>query len=310
MHLGKLDLNLLVVFEALWRLPNVSRTAAELTVAQSTVSSSLARLREVFDDPLFTWDGEAMQPSTKAYALAESVGLIVERSKSLLHSEGFGGMVRRHETIASIDYVFAVLGEPLCRELDLTSPGATIGFVDINRHILATLRSQTIATFVMPQGAPGTLGLRYKPLFSDHYVLVRSRLEPSDVRSASRPNALTLQEFLAFPKVLFSLDALTVQSHEMTALMASGADITVKMLTPSYLSISSILQNSNMISVIPSNILKIAKTSDILEIVPCEIDFPTLNIGLYWDPAFDKDPFHQWMRGVLTKVLQSSFQND
>ena len=51
--LSQVDLNLLVVFEAVFRERHVANAAKRLHVSPSAVSHGLGRLRELFDDPLF-----------------------------------------------------------------------------------------------------------------------------------------------------------------------------------------------------------------------------------------------------------------
>jgi len=60
------DLNLLRIFDAVWRHRNLSRAATELELTQSTLSHALGRLREQLDDPLFVRTGHGMQPSARA----------------------------------------------------------------------------------------------------------------------------------------------------------------------------------------------------------------------------------------------------
>ena len=52
--LSRLDLNLLVCLQVLMQELSVTRTAHRLCLSQSAVSKSLAKLREQFNDPLFT----------------------------------------------------------------------------------------------------------------------------------------------------------------------------------------------------------------------------------------------------------------
>lgn len=52
------DLNLLIVFEAVYTAGNVSHAAKRLGLSQPTLSNSLNRLRELLDDPLFVRSGQ------------------------------------------------------------------------------------------------------------------------------------------------------------------------------------------------------------------------------------------------------------
>jgi DNA-binding transcriptional LysR family regulator len=65
-----LDVGMLRTFDALMRERSVSRAAARLFLSQPAVSASLNRLREVFDDPLFTRTGHGVTPTPRAQALA------------------------------------------------------------------------------------------------------------------------------------------------------------------------------------------------------------------------------------------------
>ena len=60
------DLNLLVIFDAMARHRSVSRTADAVGLSQPATSAALARLRAVFDDALFVRAGAQMEPTPRA----------------------------------------------------------------------------------------------------------------------------------------------------------------------------------------------------------------------------------------------------
>ena len=64
--LRRLDLNLLVIFEALMFERNLTRVAARLFMGQPAVSAALGRLRDLFDDPLLLRNGRTMEPTARA----------------------------------------------------------------------------------------------------------------------------------------------------------------------------------------------------------------------------------------------------
>ena len=69
-NLSRVDLNLLVVLDAIVAEGGVSRAAEQLNLTQPAVSHALARLRELFDDPLFVREGRNLAPTalTKAWS--------------------------------------------------------------------------------------------------------------------------------------------------------------------------------------------------------------------------------------------------
>ncbi|MGO3570810.1 MAG: LysR family transcriptional regulator [Serratia grimesii] len=75
MHLDlrRLDLNLLLVFEAVYRLRSVTRAAAELAISASALSHALIRLRKTMADELFYRVGNDMHPTVYAESLAPTI---------------------------------------------------------------------------------------------------------------------------------------------------------------------------------------------------------------------------------------------
>ena len=72
--LRRIDLNLLVIFEALFQERNVTRAAQRLSLGQPAVSGALSRLRTLFNDPLFKRIGHKMEPTTRALQVAQTLG--------------------------------------------------------------------------------------------------------------------------------------------------------------------------------------------------------------------------------------------
>src|SRR6185312_15643943 len=77
-NLRDLDLNLLVVFRAIWQDRNVSTAAQHLDVSQSAASNALRRLRKRFGDPLFLPTSAGMVPTPLASQLAEPINTALE----------------------------------------------------------------------------------------------------------------------------------------------------------------------------------------------------------------------------------------
>jgi DNA-binding transcriptional LysR family regulator len=83
-NLRSVDLNLLVVFDALMTERNVSRAAAVVGLSQSATSGALARLRAVIGDELFVRSGGEMRPTPRALELAGPVRQVLELVEAAL----------------------------------------------------------------------------------------------------------------------------------------------------------------------------------------------------------------------------------
>ena len=72
-QLHRIDLNLLVTFEALMEESTLAAAADRLAVTPSAVSHALGRLRTQLNDPLLVRVGGRMQPSPYALDLIDEV---------------------------------------------------------------------------------------------------------------------------------------------------------------------------------------------------------------------------------------------
>jgi DNA-binding transcriptional LysR family regulator len=122
--LSRIDLNLLVLFEAVMRERHVGRTAARLHLSPSAVSHGLARLRRMLHDPLFLKHPKGVVPTDRANALASPIAEILQRIRGVVATaEGFDPKVSsRRFTIGAPDAVFAVVLPPLLAALGKAAP--------------------------------------------------------------------------------------------------------------------------------------------------------------------------------------------
>ncbi|MFC7540434.1 LysR family transcriptional regulator [Siccirubricoccus deserti] len=76
--LRRLDLNLLIAFDALATERSVTRAAERLGLGQPAVSHALGRLRGLLGDPLFVPTPRGLVPTARARALAGRVRAVLE----------------------------------------------------------------------------------------------------------------------------------------------------------------------------------------------------------------------------------------
>jgi DNA-binding transcriptional LysR family regulator len=122
-----LDLNLILVLHTVLAERNVARAAARLHVTPSAVSNSLARLRDVFGDPLVTRKGRGVVPTPKAAEIAPAIARAIREIEGALLSAPFEPAIvatpaetskRERRTIccANLEERFGRLQDYLARE--------------------------------------------------------------------------------------------------------------------------------------------------------------------------------------------------
>lgn len=137
--LSRADLNLLVLFEAVFEERHVRRTAERLNLTPSAVSHGLGRLRRLLNDPLFLRTPRGVAPTARAIELAAPISAALARVRSIIGSATpfDPASSTRRFTIGAPDAVAAVCVPPLLDRLRRTAPG-----IDISVRQLLPIRGQ------------------------------------------------------------------------------------------------------------------------------------------------------------------------
>src|SRR5579871_3999849 len=82
--LSRVDLNLLLVLDALLTEQGVTKASKRLFVTQSAVSGSLLKLREIFDDQLLVRNGRQMELTARGRSLVQPVRDVLRNIQNIL----------------------------------------------------------------------------------------------------------------------------------------------------------------------------------------------------------------------------------
>ena len=124
-NLAGLDLNLLPPLEALLRRRNVTRAAADVGLSQPAMSRALARLREIFEDPLLVRTGGALAPTPLAEALIPKAAAALDGLRGLFRPEDFNpSTLKRAFRLAAADAQTILLAPRLVARLASEAPAS------------------------------------------------------------------------------------------------------------------------------------------------------------------------------------------
>src|SRR5918993_4346064 len=82
--LSRVDLNLLVLFEAVLQERHVGRAAERLNLSPSAVSHGLGRLRRLLNDPVFLRTPKGVVPTARALELAGPISQVLTGARNIL----------------------------------------------------------------------------------------------------------------------------------------------------------------------------------------------------------------------------------
>ena len=124
-NLRRLDLNLLVTLDVLLTEHNVTRAAERLNFSQPSVSVHLAKLRDIFGDPLLLPGPRGMRPTARAETLREPLRLALEALEQAVAPASPFDPAQAPNTwrVAATDYGESTIALPALNTLRARAPG-------------------------------------------------------------------------------------------------------------------------------------------------------------------------------------------
>ncbi len=293
------DLNLLPVFEALFRFGSVTRAAAEIGLTQSAMSSALGRLRRQLDDPLFVNTRAGMLPTPRALELAPSLTEALATVRGALGARDAFDPRRTRRTlrIYMTDVGELVLLPRLMRYLHEHGPVMRLETAQLPAAELA-VRLETgdidLAVGYVPQLRDN---LRRARLFEERYVCMT---RPDHPLGRSAP--LTLKEYLAARHVVIASMGSGHQILERT-LAERGMEDNVALRVPHFVVVPLIVASTNLIVSLPSRVADASARLVKVKVHPLPIPLPSFDVSLYWHARVENDAANRWLRNAMLELF-------
>lgn len=297
--IARLDARLLLAFEALVLERNVTRAAERAGLTQQGMSGQLARLRALFGDPLFVRAKGGVLPTPRAEELAPAVRSALASLEQLVATETFDPAVFEGVvTIAATDYALVLILPALLGRLRLEAPGLRIVIRPADAATLeADIQDARIdIALIVPQFAPP--GLHAKGLFEERYIGVARADHP-----ALKDGTMSLDTFCGHPHLLvspFRGDALGPTDQ---ALAAIGRKRTIGLVVPGFSVVGSLLEQSDLIAVLPERLIERMRHS--LRTFETPIAIEGFRLDAVWPPRLHRSAMHRWLRSEIVKAAES-----
>ena len=296
--LAALDLNLLVALRALLSERNVTRAAARLARSQSATSHALARLRELYDDPLLVRSGRQLDLTPRAVALLPTLERgLGDLERTLTAEPAFQARTaRRSFTISMADYSQAVLLGPLLARLRAEAPGLDLTALAFP-HSLESLETGRVDLAILLR-EPTPPGYSSSRLLSEGFATVVRRGHP---RVPARERKLALATFLALDHVVVAPGG-TPGSMVDTQLERRGLRRRVAARVSSFLMAPLLVSQSDLVSTGPERLLRQLAAHLPIRLLDPPIRLPRFHLDLVWHSRRDHDPAHRWLRALIGQV--------
>ncbi len=297
MRYRDLDLNLLVVLDALLTDENVSRAAERLNLTQPAISSSLSRLRQHFKDDLLVKRGRRMVPTPLASGLRGPVREILVQLQDIADTRPhFDPASAKHTfVVVASDYVASTLLADAVSHLQSVAPQVTI--------VSRPLTEQNIERFVrgdwdlliMPR-VPAVSGLESRLLFREQFTCV------AWAKNEAVGSRITLKQYLNQTHVIVAFDYPTLLGFDEVFLQQRNHQRKVSAVVPNFTLLPLFVVGTNYLATIHLRLARRFANSLPLKIVKPQIPFPEVEEWICWHRHRDRDSANVWLRDLFTSV--------
>lgn len=291
-NFNRLDLNLLQTLQVLLEEQNVTRAARRLNLSQPSVSVQLAKLREVFADPLLLPGPRGMQPTARAEALREPLRQALAALESVVAPDEAFDPASADSTwrVAATDYMATAILLPMLEGLRQAAPRSRLAVVELNpRHILRQAEQGEVdLIFHTRDGAPAALHQRL--LFSERYVLAGRQDHPA------LQSPVSMAQFCQLEQGIVSPDGGGFWAATDNALARSGLSRKVVLSVPHFLFLVETLLNTDLVAVVPERLTR--NVAGLKRVEP-PVEIEGFDMLMLWHERLHRDAGHRWLRQRL-----------
>ncbi len=298
MNLRRIDLNLLIVLDAILAERNITRAADRLHLSQPALSHALARLRIALNDPIVTRQQGIMVPSPKALRLQEPLRKQLEQLESMLTGLDVFDSATLTDVlyVGASDYAEFLLMPAVVEQAQTLAPRLCL----ITRSVPSVsqyLSAGKVDMAIVFSDAP-IADLHQATLVTDRLVCLMAADRPA------APRELTLESYLAGRHVQVSLRGV-LEGAPDKALAARGLMRTVGFATPHFLAAASMVARTDLIMTIPFCVAQRLASQMPLRILELPIEHPQVELRLVWHPRTDGDAGRAWVRGLIMAAAET-----
>lgn len=314
MNLREVDLNFLVVFEAMYRERNQSRAGKLLNMSQPAVSNALNKLRSIFNDRLFVKTAEGMQPTPKSEKLAPLICKVIDQLQSIYSefSEYQPQSSKQIFRMSMSDYSESMIFPNLLNRLEKSASGVQIKVHHTrlnDRHRFLSTGKLDLAVFShyplefkqdkFNVQFSTTEDLYQQKLFDERVVVIARKNHPQIKGRISLELFLKLQHAIIFlHKDTSPLDSVDQRLREL------GKKRKIKFMTQRTATLAEVVGKTNLIGTMVERYAKSFSACHDLQVLELPFDMSDFQMTLYWHARVNHDPANIWLRNEFINVCR------
>jgi DNA-binding transcriptional LysR family regulator len=299
-NLKKMDLNLLVIFEAIYSNNNISRASEHLGMSQPAVSNALARLRRSFDDPLFIRCPKGVQPTARArkliHPVREALGLL---GRHLPSGADFDlASYKRIFRVVVADPLEPVIMPGLVRTVISQAPKISVECVQAHPKLYDELRAGLLdlVCFSFPVDVTDIV---YQPICRADLVVVSRRDHPH----ITKP--LDLATFSKLPHITLNRE-LRGMTYIERSLAVTSTRREVAYMAAKVWSMPPMIERTDLIGILPRMFVDSIASNFDLDVHELPTELPEQHFFMAWHVGANLDQGHIWFRESLMQAAREA----
>ena len=294
MNLKETDLNLFIAFDVIYTEKNLTKAGQVLGITQPAVSNALSRLRELFDDELFTRTSKGMIPTPVANQIISDVrNALSLMQNTISESEKFdpftADMTFRISIGDSSEYRLLPL---LIKQLADIAPKMKVETYLTPRKEAPRELSSGVIDFSIDPPVHSDPHLRHEKIYEEDYVMIVRKNHPILDKSE-----ITIEDYLDLTHIHIS-NRKTGLGHVDMTLYKLGLARNISLRAQNFLVAPHVVEQSDLAITTTKGF---AVDRDLAwRTLPFDVD--PLVLHLYWHESKESDPSSIWMKDLMLKT--------
>lgn len=301
MNINTVDLNLFLVFQAVYVTGSVTQAGERLGLTQSAVSAALKRMRERFNDPLFVRTVSGMVPTPLAQRLISPVDEGLARLLEAL-DQGITfdpETTRRTFRVAINDIGQLALVPQLLAEARQAAPMVRFETVDASVTEARTQMQSGQVDLAVGSWEPLGQSFYQQRVFDETFVLLMRRGHPL------ASTGVFLEDYVASEHVVYRPQGTTDTALQQTLERAGILHQRQVVLTAAHsLGLSTIVRTSDLLLTAPGRLAAalVSMHADLVQ-MPAPFAVTALEIRQQWHERFHQDAGNRWLRELVFRLF-------
>lgn len=296
--MAKIDLNLIVIFDAIMREQSITIAAEQLAMTQPSVSKAVSRMRYAWKDPLFIKHGRGVTPTPYARQLWQEVAEPLNKISHTVSPPKFDPMTSSTQLrVALTDGISSLFWprlraiiEDRARAIDLYA----VPFQGNGQKLLLEAEVDLVLDYYPTNHEQ----ISVQHLYDNHFTCVMRPDHPLAER------ALSLEDFCGADHLLVSLSGDPSGAVDST-LALKGRQRRVAMTVNSFSGAMDLLEESNLISVLPFTVASKAIEKGRLIQKPMPISVPSPTISVAWHRRNQHNRALKWLINEVEAIIST-----